>query len=219
MNRPPDQGNVQVEDLGRPDAPTRAARQAQNLHAGGDILMTITVRDVEEQREVEALLGVVLATVRDHKDRARDVLDAILPPATLLGEGAAAQSRRNAVLRDTIAREHGLLGAVDIAIGAGSRARNAAATATRWKTAGKIFSVPVGTTNLYPGFQFSADGAPRPEIAEVLTELAGHLAGWELAAWFTQPLDELNQMTPLAALNDLPAVLDAARYAVASLSD
>lgn len=218
MNRPAEQASVRVEDPGRPDGPTPAERQARHRRSRGDILMTVAVRDVEEQRQVQALIDTILPLLRDHADRARDVRDAILPPTALLGAGAAAQSRRNAVLRDSIAREHGLLGASDIAVGAGSRARNVAATAARWKAAGKIFSVPVGTASLYPGFQFSVDGAPRPEIADVLAALDASLTGWELAAWFTQPLDELDQRTPLEALDDIPSVVDAARNVAASLS-
>lgn len=214
------QGRIQVDDLGSPDTPSPATRQARKLRADDRVLMTIEVRDQDEKQEVQALVDAVLPVLRDHNHRVRDVLDAILPPAALLGAGAAAQSRRNAVLRDSIAREHGLLGASDIAAAAGSRARNAAATATRWRSAGKIFSVPVGLVVLYPGFQFDFAGAPRPQIAAVLKVLNKHLSGWELAAWFTQPLDELDSRTPVEAMDDdLSAVLEAAAEAAASMED
>jgi hypothetical protein len=200
-------------------APSGARTERHQARREG-VVLTIEVRDEAEQREVEALLSAVIPVLRDRNDRVRDILDAILPPQALLGAGAAAQSRRNAVLRDRIAREYGLLSASDLATAAGSRASNSAATATRWRQAGKIFSVTVGTMNYYPAFQFGADGAPLPQVSAVLKVLGDHLRGWELAAWLTQPLDELDRRTPIEAWSeDLAAVLEAAEAVVARLDD
>ncbi len=93
----------------------------------------------------------------------------------------------------------------------GSSAKNASAMASRWKSAGRIFAVPSGRTDLYPAFQFDEDGKPRPAIAEVLRQLAGE-SDWAIALWWTAPSGWLDGRLPLSVLDTDPqAVIDAAR--------
>jgi hypothetical protein len=92
-------------------------------------------------------------------------------------------------------------------------ARNAGATAARWRAAGRIFAVTSGgKAALFPGFQFDAGGQPVPVIADILTALADRLDPWSLALWFTGDNPRLGGLRPVDTLNGDPdAVLAAAR--------
>ena len=82
-------------------------------------------------------------------------------PNDPLSRGAVLQAHRNSVARDALAAEFGLLSSSDVAELSGSAARNAGATAARWRAAGRIFAVTSGgKAALFPGFQFDAGGQP-----------------------------------------------------------
>lgn len=209
--------DAQRESDGRSDPPEPSAPQDA---APGQVLLEIAVRDEQERSEVESLLSAVLPLIREHNDRVYDVIDAILPRDAVLSAGAVAQSRRNAILRDEIARRYGLFGASDVATIAGSKAANPSATATRWRQANKIFAVNVGTALLYPGFQFTGDGTPVSQVGAVLEVLGDHLRGWELAAWMTEPVEILGGRAPVEVWeDDLDVVLNAAQAEVDRLRD
>lgn len=98
------------------------------------------------------------------------------------------QMRRNAAARVDYLSRHGAMDAGELAELAGSTAVNTRSTASRWKSAGKVFSVTFQDRTLYPDFQFRDDGQPLPVIAAVLAALPDGLTGWALALWFDQPL-------------------------------
>ena len=126
---------------------------------------------------------------------------------------AVLQAHRNSVARDALAAEFGLLSSSDVAELSGSAARNAGATAARWRAAGRIFAVTSGgKAALFPGFQFDAGGQPVPVIADILAALADRLDPWSLALWFTGDNPRLGGLRPVDALSGDPdAVLAAAR--------
>jgi hypothetical protein len=106
-----------------------------------------------------------------------------------------------------------LLSSSDVAELSRSAARNAGATAARWRAAGRIFAVTSGgKAALFPGFQFDAGGQPVPVIADILTVLADRLDPWSLALWFTGDNSRLGGLRPVDAVSGDPgAVLAAAR--------
>jgi hypothetical protein len=97
---------------------------------------------------------------------------------------AVLQARRNAEARLALISEFGLLSSADITELAGSRAKNKASLANRWKQEGRIFSVPHQGVDSFPGYQFDQDGRPLPIMAPVLATLGRRSKGWELALWF-----------------------------------
>lgn len=106
-------------------------------------------------------------------------------PAAVPSAPAVLQARRNALAREALFREFGVLTSAEVADLAGSKASNKAALANRWKQEGKIFSVSHQGLDYFPGYQFDEDGKPLPVIAQVLATLGGQSKGWELALWFT----------------------------------
>lgn len=177
-------------------------------------VLEIVVRDSQELEAVSALLKVAMPALRESSERTYRMMDLLLPSRDKVpGPGAVAQARRNAELRAQLAHEFGLLTAADISENAGSRAKNQSATANRWRSEHRIFSVGLRGGIYYPGFQFDKDGRPRQSLASVLELLTPHLDGWELASWFTTPRSELDGKRPVDALDsDLEDVLQLARW-------
>jgi len=87
---------------------------------------------------------------------------------------------------DDIDREFGLLSSAQVAALQGSTSRQLAYDQRR---AGRILGVRRGARRVvYPRFQFDADGAPRPLIAEIASLAAA--AGWsagDVLLWFVAP--------------------------------
>jgi hypothetical protein len=128
------------------------------------------------------------------------------------------QARRNAAARAALFEEFGALTSTEVAELAGSRARNKAALANRWKQEGRIFSVSHHGTTYYPAFQFDAQGRPRPVIAEIMPTLGSKSSDWELALWFTSNTGWLDGQRPVDLLEtDSEAVAEAARSEAADL--
>ena len=157
----------------------------------------------------------VLRSLGDSLDagQAARLLIEHLTPQRPLSRGTVLQAHRNSVARDALAAEFGLLSSSDVAELSRSTARNAGATAARWRAAGRIFAVTSGGKGaLFPGFQFDAGGQPVPVIADILTVLADRLDPWSFALWFTGDNPRLGGLRPVDALNSDPdAVLAAAR--------
>jgi Poly(hydroxyalcanoate) granule associated protein (phasin) len=124
-----------------------------------------------------------------------------------------AQLRRNADARRAFLAEFGTLTSREVAEFAGSRAKNRAALANRWKAAGQIFAVEAGGQTLFPAFQCSRnDGQPRPVIAEILAALQPRFSGWQTALWFTGRNGWLGSRRPVEVLEAEPgAAAEAAR--------
>jgi hypothetical protein len=140
------------------------------------------------------------------------LVDLLTPDLRVLSAAAVAQARRNALARAELAREFGLLTSAEVAELAGSRAKNRAALANRWAKEGRVFAVPHGRQFLWPGFQFDAQGQPRPAVAEVLRWFRDESSRWALALWFTSRTGWLDGRRPVDLLATEPgAVVEAAR--------
>lgn len=161
------------------------------------------------------------ASVFDRASERRAIEQASL--ALPLDRAALARVERAAAERLAIITEFGLLTSRDVAEFAHSEARNRAATAHRWLSAGRIFTVVTGQGDLYPTFQF-ADGTPKPVMAEIIAAVDGNsgkasgehtLTGWPLALWFVAPNAHLDGARPVDVLDETPGdVVEAARESV-----
>ncbi|HYG61475.1 MAG TPA: phasin family protein [Thermoanaerobaculia bacterium] len=167
-----------------------------------------------EDRQLLAAAGVLLERIADQKERMREMIDAMLPPSAVPSPVAVLQARRNAEARAALFAEFGGLTSADVAELAGSKARNKAALANRWKQEGRIFSVPYQGGTYFPGFQFDAQGRPRPVVAEVIAVLGPPVSTeWELALWFMGRHGSVGDRRPVDLLDSEPdAVIQAARY-------
>jgi hypothetical protein len=156
------------------------------------------------------------ANALDHLVRERRsferMVEAMLPETLLPTSPAVLQARRNAEARLALISEFGLLGSGDIAQLAGSRAKNRASLAHRWKQEGRLFSVNYKGASLFPAFQFDEQGRPRPVISEVIRTLGSKSREWELALWFIGNTGWLDGERPVDLLESDPeAVAEAAR--------
>ena len=80
----------------------------------------------------------------------------------------------------------------------------------RWLDERRVFSMPVGSEQRFPLFQF-ANGHPIPVIADALAALPADLSAWETAFWFVSSNSWLGGPTPLSFLVAQPdAVVEAA---------
>ena len=179
------------------------------LRRDGEVIAVAVPADLAPE------LQAVLRSLADSVDTglAARLLIEHLTPQRPLSRGTVLQAHRNSIARDALAAEFGLLSSGGVAELAGSAARNAGATAARWRAAGRIFAVTGGgKAALFPGFQFDAGGQPVPVIADILESLADRLDPWSLALWFTGDNPRLGGLRPVDALNgDADAVLAAAR--------
>jgi hypothetical protein len=119
-------------------------------------------------------------------------------------EIARRQAARNTAAREKLLSEFGAL--------------SGAKTAAQWKREGLIFTVPYQGRNIYPTFQFDAQGCPRPVVAEVLATLGQQGRGWQLALWFTSANGWLGGRRPVDILDTDPAAIsEAARHEASDL--
>lgn len=89
---------------------------------------------------------------------------------------------------------------------AGFPGNNPSQTVHRWRKAGKIFAISHGGRDLYPAFQFGADGKPLPIIEELLAILAKdrERSDWDNAMWFAGETGWLDGDRPLDVLTSAP---------------
>jgi hypothetical protein len=162
--------------------------------------------------EVLHFAGILLDRLAEREGRMEEMIDAMLPASSVPSAAAALQARRNAQAREALLGEFGALTSAEVAALVGSRAKNKAALANRWKVEGRIFSVAHKGQTYFPAFQFDAEGKPRPAIAAVASVLAPRVGEWELALWFTVPNGWLGGRRPVDLLESEPeAVAEAAR--------
>lgn len=115
----------------------------------------------------------------------------------------------NALLRKQYLAQHATYIGREIKEASGLKTGHPSEPASRWKSQGKIFGVPAGSTDRYPAFQF-ADGRPRPEIAQVLAALPTSMSPWQIAFWFASGNGWIeNDAAPQGALHDMDSVLAA----------
>ena len=164
------------------------------------------------------LLITRLEAVNGEAEREVQVLDAMLPPISVLSDAATMQLMWNAKARADSLREFGALTAAQIEEIRGVRTANPHATVSRWLKEGRLFAVDSADGRLFPAFQFS-HGAPRPVIAQVLAALAGQLRGWEILLWFTGSSGYLDGARPVDRLSGDPDEVVAAAAYQAALSE
>jgi hypothetical protein len=168
----------------------------------------------------------LLSTIREfarrlawEEEQSGRVLDVLTedPEGRVLDESRVLQLQRQAEVRKRFLREVQTLSSQEIAELSGSTASNSAAMASRWKSAGKIFAIPVGRADRYPAFQFGDDGRPHPIVAELIRTF-GDRSRWALALWFISHSGWLDGQRPIDVLASRPDdVLEAARRTVEPL--
>jgi hypothetical protein len=154
-------------------------------------LMKIRRRRLEEQ-DIEALLNVLIP----------------MPPADDPRKSLAFD---NAAARALFFDQVPCLNSKEVAHLAGHRSKNTSMTASRWKQAGKLFSLTRLGEEIYPAFQFR-DGQPHPAVARILAALPQRKRSWQIAFWFTSSNGWLDGDTPADRLDDADAVIEAARH-------
>lgn len=170
-----------------------------------------------EGREILAYVGVLENLVYERR-RFERMVEAMMPDTPLPTPPAVLQARRNAAAREELISEFGLLSSADIASLAGSRAKNKASLANRWKQEGRIFSVPHGGSVQFPAFQLGREGRPYEAVAGVLKALGSKTPEWGLGLWFTAANGWLGDKRPVDLLASEPErVVDAAEREAAEL--
>jgi hypothetical protein len=177
-----------------------------------------SISRLEEERSLTTLIGRRVQEAsggygsgRDEPQAFEGLIDTLRSKLDLPRPASVVSALRNAELRAAFVAEIGALTAAEVAIVAGSKARNSSALAGRWRSEGRIFAVSWAGSQLYPAFQF-ADGEPRPAIARVIRTFGERASGWEIAIWFTTPSPYLPQSgAPLAHLDDEDSLVVAAQ--------
>lgn len=166
---------------------------------------------VEEGRLILACAQLIDSVAQQRRNTER-LIQAMLPEGPLPTPPSVLQARRNAAAREALIAEFGLLSSADVAARAGSRAKNKASLANRWKQEGKIFSVPQQGVSFFPAFQFDEEGQPWPAVASVLATVGRQSEGWELALWFLASNGWLDGRRPVDLLKSEPqGVADTAK--------
>ena len=183
------------------EAQGNAGLSTQEL-SGSDLAM--------EGRQILAYAGVLENLVSERR-RFERMVEAMMPDTPLPTPPAVLQARRNAAAREELISEFGLLSSADVASLAGSRAKNKASLANRWKQEGRIFSVPHEGSVQFPAFQFDREGRPHEAVAGVLRILGSKISEWGLGLWFTAANGWLGGKRPVDLLAGEPdRVVDAA---------
>lgn len=189
------------------------------------VLVVTMLAEAEREQTLDPATMRVLKAVRNlvvHGRSIDRVVDALMPDQIAVPTPAAVlQAQRNAVARSALLEEFGALRSHEVAELAGSRAANRAALANRWRAEGKVDAVAVGDELLYPGFQFTPEGRPRPVVGAALRLLRSdpHTTDWQAALWFTTPTGWLAGRRPVDLLDEDPdAVVEAAQREVRDLA-
>jgi hypothetical protein len=191
------------------------------------VLVTLMMALAAAEREgtVDAPTMATLRAIRNlvaHGRAGDRLIDALMPESIAVPTPAAVlQARRNAEARGALLAEFGALRSQEVADLAESRATNRAALANRWRAENRVVAVPLGDELLYPGFQFNAEGKPKPAIGPTIDLLRSdpHTTDWQMALWFVTPTSWLAGIRPVDLLDDDPdAVIDAARREVSDLA-
>lgn len=187
-------------------------------------LMT-ALATAEREETVDAPTMATLSAFRNlvaHGRAANRLVDALMPESIAVPTPAAVlQARRNAEARSALLDEFGALRSHEVADLAESRASNRAALANRWRAENRLVAVPVRDELLYPGFQFNAEGKPKPVIGPTIGWLRSdpHITDWQVALWFVTPTSWLGGRRPVDILDEQPdAIIDAARREVSDLA-
>ncbi len=188
---------------------------------GAAVALLMALAAAERAGTVDATTMTTLTAIRNliaHGQASDRLIEALMPEDIAVPTPAAVlQARRNAEALGALLEEFGALRSQEVADLAGSRATNRAALANRWRAEHRVVAVPVHDELLYPGFQFDAEGRPKPAIERVvgLLRCDPHAGDWQVALWFTSPTSWLGGRRPVDLLDDDPdVVVDAARREV-----
>ena len=191
----------------------QAFREALNDPGGRHLVIRLDADDPlleDAYRSVaEHLPALLAARRRALVERNINALVDILLPEAPADDPHRAIAFDNAVARARFLAETPCLTSKEVAALAGHRARNTSMTASRWKQAGKVFSVPRSGDDLYPTFQFR-DGQPHPTIQSVLAALPARKRPWQVAFWFVSSNGWLDGASPAERLDQPDAVIAAA---------
>lgn len=170
------------------------------------------------EADVTAFVHSLLRAEAKSRMSTSALIEAMLPRRDEVPSPAAVlQARRNAEARIQLVGEFGGLSSAEVAERAGSRAKNRAALAHRWKQEGRILSVIHQGAEIFPGFQFDENGQPREAIRTIISTLAGR-SQWGIALWFIVANGWLDGRRPVDLLeSDVEAVENAARRAAAGV--
>jgi hypothetical protein len=194
---------AELTDLTSTDRSASFAESVAQLDEEGN-LTALVERRVRETSEA-------YKTEPDERLAFEGLIDSMRSRLDLPRPVSVASALRNAELRAAFISEIGALTAAEVAVVAGSKARNSSALAGRWRSEGRIFAVSWAGSQRYPAFQFE-NGAPRPSIAKVLRAFGGTPSGWEIALWFASPSTYLpGDGAPLGYLDDADVLVAAAR--------
>lgn len=152
-----------------------------------------------------------LPSARDHHSEAtiEKLVDALVETQDPVATIRAQIDARNAKARVAFMGKFMTYSAEEVTAESGSQARNRSQTASRWKSEGKIFSIPWLGQERFPAFQFK-DGRPLAVIADVLRALPDSMSAWETAFWFVSTNGWLDGAAPCDKLADA-RIVDAAR--------
>lgn len=160
-----------------------------------------------------AAVEQAVGAMRTESEIADVLADAVhLTPPLVLQALAA----REEIIRH-VAETYGLLTSAEVAEIGHTQSKNTSEFASRMARNWTAIAIRRGRVLRYPGFQFAADGRPRPALAEVFGTFRN--AGWDqesVVLWFAGPSARLGGEEPAAMLDsDLDAVVDAALDAAA----
>lgn len=177
-------------------------------------LMVLKANDPQVIETIREIVSHVPDVVREKRDRLTEENIAALVNVYLaddpLKDTRRAIAHDNAQLRARFFQEWPCLTSAQVADAAGHSAGNKSATAARWKSQGKIFSVPSPRGgDLYPLFQFR-DGKPHPAIHDVLAILPSSFSPWQKAFWFVSNNGMLRGGVPANNLDEAEQVIRAA---------
>ncbi len=182
-----------AEDTERDLSAQEAVRLAQKDKS---LILISGVRDMSPRT-----FHLIASSVARRKlERAQERIDAMIDAyldTDAFDQVEAKIDDDNARLRAEFLSDFEVLTSAQIHAMSGSTSRNKSATANDWKKAGKIFSVKLQGKDLYPAFQFNADGRPYATLADVLAALPQDLTSWQTAFWLVAPQNALDGARPI----------------------
>jgi hypothetical protein len=162
-----------------------------------------------------ALLGPVAEIVRDMRGKISEknigaIVEVMLPAYDPVAAVRTKIEADNAAARVRFMETVPCYTNAQLADLVGHAAKNRSATGSRWKSDGRVFSVPFQGKEYYPAFQFQ-DGRPHPAIAAVLSALPDGMSPWQIAFWFVSSNPWLDGEVPSRRLTDREALVQAAK--------
>jgi hypothetical protein len=209
--------NVELVVLGSSDEQMCAAVRTESLpdkHFDMDLYVSFSELDEYEATALRRLLTTNIRTFltaarqENAEHRIKQLVQAIAPEDPL-AEIELKVAQATIELRRKFLERVPTLTSAEVHKNAGFPGGNASQTVLRWRKAGKIFGINHGGRDLYPAFQFGADGRPLPAVADVLEILrrADDASDWDTALWFAGDSGWLAGKAPIDALQSDPAAV------------